>query len=107
MVIFVEIFYLFNSRSLTRSPFKSGFFSNPWAVGGEVLIVLIQILFTYAPFMNKLFGRTPMSLYYWLDVLAVSIAAYILIEIEKWLRRRREKVEVPSSNAMNRVIDSP
>ena len=57
--------------------------------------------------MNKLFGRTPMSLYYWLEVLAVSIAAYILIEIEKWLRRRREKVEVPSSNAMNRVIDSP
>ncbi len=29
VVIFVELFYLFNARSLTRSPFQIGFFSNP------------------------------------------------------------------------------
>ncbi len=88
VVIFVGIFYLFNARSLTRSPFQLGFFSNPWAVGGAILMVLIQMLFTYAPFMNTLFSSTPISLTLWLDVLAVGFAAYIVVEVEKWLRRK-------------------
>jgi cation-transporting ATPase F len=88
VVIFVEIFYLFNARSLIRSPFQLGFFSNPWAVGGAILMVLIQLLYTYAPIMNTLFSSAPISLVLWLDVLAVGSAAYILVEVEKWLRRK-------------------
>ena len=88
VVIFVEILYLFNTRSLTRSLFQLGFFSNPWAIGGAILMVLIQMLFTYAPFMNRLFGSAPMKPSLWLDVLAVSLAAFTIIEIEKWARRK-------------------
>jgi len=88
VIIFVEIFYLFNARSLTRSPFQLGFFSNPWAVGGAVLMVLTQFLFTYIPLMNRLFGSVPIPLALWLDVLAVGLTAYIVIEGEKWLRRK-------------------
>jgi len=88
VVIFVGLFYLFNARSLTLSPFQLGFFSNLWAVGGAILMVLVQILFTYAPFMNTIFGSAPIPLFLWLDVLAVSLAAYILVEFEKWLRRK-------------------
>ena len=88
VVIFVELFYLFNARSMTRSPFQLGFFSNPWAIAGAILMTLIQLLFTYAPFMNILFGSAPISLMLWVDVLAVSLAAYLIIEIEKWLRRK-------------------
>jgi len=88
VVIFVEILYLFNARSLTRSPFRLGLFSNPWAIGGALLMALIQLLFTYAPFMNRLFSSAPMSLALWLDVLAVSVAAFLIVEVEKWLRRR-------------------
>jgi Ca2+-transporting ATPase len=91
VVIFVGILYLFNARSLTRSPFQIGFFSNPWAIGGAILMVLIQLLYTYAPFMNKLFSSAPISLVLWLDVIAVSLAAFILIEIEKWVRRKFTK----------------
>jgi cation-transporting P-type ATPase F len=89
VIIFVEIFYLFNTRSLTRSPFQLGFFSNPWAVGGAILMALIQLLFTYVPFMNTVFHSAPISLALWLDVLAFGLGAYILVEIEKWLRRRK------------------
>jgi Ca2+-transporting ATPase len=91
VVIFVEILYLFNARSLTRSPFQLGFFSNWWAIGGAVLMTLFQMLFTYAPFMNRMFGSAPMSLMLWLDVLAVSLVAFVIIEIEKWIRRKRAK----------------
>jgi cation-transporting ATPase F len=88
VVIFVEILYLFNARSLTRSPFQLGYFSNPWAIGGALLMALGQLLFTYAPFMNRLFSSAPMSLALWLDVLAVSLTAFLVIEADKWLRRR-------------------
>ena len=88
VVIIVELFYLFNARSLTRSPFQLGLFNNPWAVGGAILMVLIQLLFTYAPFMNRVFGSAPISLELWLNVLVVSMVAYLLVEFEKWLRRR-------------------
>ncbi|MFZ6029462.1 MAG: cation-transporting P-type ATPase [Chloroflexota bacterium] len=89
VVVFVQIFYLFNARSFTRSPFRLGFFSNPWAVGGAVLMVLIQLLFTYIPLMNRLFGSAPMPLFLWVDVVAVGLVAYAVIEAEKWLRARR------------------
>jgi len=88
VIIFVGILYLFNARSLTRSPFQLGFFSNPWAVGGAILMVLIQMLYTYAPFMNALFSSAPISLALWVNVLAVSLAAYIIVEVEKLLRRK-------------------
>lgn len=91
VIIFVGIFYLFNARSLTRSAFQLGFFSNPWAIGGAILMTLIQILYTYVPFMNRIFGSAPMTLVLWLDVLAVSLAAYIIIEVEKWLRRKANR----------------
>ncbi len=90
VIIFVEIFYLFNARSLTKSVFKVGFFTNPWAIGGAVLMVLLQLLFTYAPFMHRLFGSAPMSLMLWLDVIAVSIAGFFVVEVEKWIRRKVE-----------------
>ena len=88
VVIFVELLYLFNARSLTLSPFQLGFLSNPWAIGGAVLMALTQVGFTYLPFMNKLFGSAAIPLVLWIDVLLVSLAAYIAIEVEKWLRRK-------------------
>ena len=51
-------------------------------------MALIQLLFTYLPFMNTLFSSAPIPLALWLDVLAVGLAAYILVELEKWLRRK-------------------
>jgi hypothetical protein len=62
--------------------------SNPWAIGGAVLMALTQVAFTYLPLMNKLFSSAAIPLALWIDVLLVSLAAYIAIEIEKWLRRK-------------------
>jgi len=89
VVIFVELFYLYNARSLTRSVFQLGLFTNPWAVGSTIVMVLLQLLYTYAPFMNSVFGSAPIPPELWLIILAISLAAFALIEVEKWLRRRK------------------
>jgi cation-transporting P-type ATPase F len=88
IVIFVELVYLFNTRSTNHSLFRIGFFSNPWAIGGAVLMTIIQLLYTYAPFMQAIFGGASIPLQMWIDVIAVSLAVFFIIEMEKWIRNR-------------------
>ena len=91
VVIFIELLYLFNCRSLTESMFKIGVFSNPWAFAGAGALVLIQLLFTYAPFMNSFLSSAPLALIDWGLILAAGVITYCIVEIEKWLRRRNTR----------------
>ncbi len=91
VVVMVELFYLFNCRSLTQSMLKIGFLSNRWVFVGVSVMVVLQLLFTYVPAMNHLFGSAPISLQDWGRILAFSLAGYLIIELEKWLRRRNVK----------------
>jgi cation-transporting P-type ATPase F len=88
LVIFVEIFYLFNSRSLTHSPFKIGFFTNRWLWYGIAGMVVLQILFTYAPFMQAIFSTGPLGFDEWWRILVFSLLSFIIVEFEKWLTNR-------------------
>lgn len=85
--VFCEIFYLFNCRSLRHSMSRIGLFSNRWVLGGVILMVLLQLLFTYLPAMNFTFGSHPIGLREWGLVLSTSFIIYIVIEVEKWIRR--------------------
>ena len=86
--ILVELFYLFNCRSLTQSVFRLGFFSNPLLFGGVTVMVVLQLMFTYLPAMNLMFHSAPISLDAWGRILAVSVIASFVVGVEKWLRRR-------------------
>jgi magnesium-transporting ATPase (P-type) len=86
--VMVEAAYLFNSRSFTRSPLALGLWTNPWVIGGVVLMVFFQLAFTYAPFMNSLFGSAPIGLLPWLKIIGVSLLAFLIVEGEKKLRAR-------------------
>jgi magnesium-transporting ATPase (P-type) len=70
--VFGEIFYLFNCRSLRFSMFRVGLFSNRWVLGGVILMVLLQLLFTYLPAMNIAFGSHSIGLREWGLVLGTS-----------------------------------
>ncbi len=89
-LVMIEAFYLFNCRHLRRSAFGRGFWSNPWAFVGFIGTVLIQCLFTYAPFMNAIFQTAPISVAAWGRILLAAVAVFILIEAEtKWNHRSR------------------
>ena len=88
MFVFGELFYLFNCRSLRYSMFRLGVFSNRWLVLGVALMILLQIMFTYAPVMNRLFGTAPIGTYEWLWILAGGLTIYTVVGIEKRLQRR-------------------
>ncbi len=86
VVVAVETAYLFCCRSLSRSIFHIGIWTNRFAFIGAATMIAAQVLFTYAPVMNRLFHSTPLSMESWLRIAAVAVAAFIAVESEKWLR---------------------
>lgn len=89
VIVLVEIAYLFNCRSLNHSFFSLGFFSNPWVIAGALAMLAAQLLFTYAPVMNKLFQTAPISGESWLRIVGVAVIVFAVVEIEKWMRYGR------------------
>jgi Ca2+-transporting ATPase len=81
--VMVELFYLFNCRSFTRSMFAIGLFSNPWVIFGSLAMIALQLLFTYAPTMNALFHSAPIGLDAWWRILAIAAFAYFIVGVEK------------------------
>lgn len=81
--VMIELCYLFQCRSLTRSVFKINFFSNPWVLGGSAAMILLQLGFTYLPLMNRLFRSAPLSLVHWLQIAAACCVAVIVVALHK------------------------
>jgi len=102
-IVMVEIFYLLNCRSLTHSMFHVGVFSNLWIWLGIATMLALQMLFTYAPFMNRLFHSEPLPLITWLHIIGVGAVAYVVVGFEKWVRFGRGGLDqVDESAVLNR-----
>jgi cation-transporting P-type ATPase F len=86
--VVVEAFYLFNCRSLHKSAFKLGLFTNKWVIFGFCLMFGLQLLYTYAPFMNTAFQSEPVGLLAWAKTIGFGLVAYLVVEFEKRLRNR-------------------
>jgi len=89
VVVLAEAFYLFNCRSLRLSPFRIGFFGNPWVIVGAAAMVAVQVLFTHAPFMNRFFQTEAIGPEAWARAVAVGLAVFVVIESVKAVARKR------------------
>jgi len=87
--VIMELFYLFNCRSLTRSIFRIGLFTNMWVFGGATVMLLMQIFYTYIPFMNMLFQSTAIGMESWARIVLAGFITYLLVEAEKKIRNSR------------------
>jgi cation-transporting ATPase F len=84
--VFGELFYLFNCRSLAKSMFRIGLFTNPALIGGVLTMAGLQLALTYLPLMNRIFGTAPIGAFAWAAILGFGVVVYIIVEIEKRLR---------------------
>jgi len=87
VIVFVELFYLLNCRSLNRSMFSMGLFSNRWLIGGIVAMVVLQLLITYLPLANRVFQTAPIGVYSWGRIVCAALLVYLVIGGLKWLER--------------------
>ncbi len=89
MFVAAEIAYLFSCRSLTRSAWQLGLFTNRWIVVGVLIQTAGQIALTYLPAMNALFGTAPIGIDSWLLIGAVTVVLSLVVGIDKRVHNRR------------------
>ncbi|HEY9199623.1 MAG TPA: cation-transporting P-type ATPase [Gammaproteobacteria bacterium] len=83
-----EIVYLFNSRYLRASSLNlRALFGSRYVLITVALVSGLQLLFTYAGFMQTLFQTAALDAITWLQMAVLALAAFLLVELEKaWLR---------------------
>lgn len=90
-LVMFEIFYLFSARYMTASVFnRQGLVGNPYVLLAIGLLLLLQLGFTYAAPMQALFGTTALAPRVWLQVVLIASSVLLLVELEKYLIRRRQ-----------------
>ncbi len=84
VIVFFEIFYVFNTRYLTRSVLSfDGLFGNRIILVGIAVVVLFQLMFTYWPVLNHLFKTEPIDMWSWFRIIAASASILFIVEAEK------------------------
>jgi magnesium-transporting ATPase (P-type) len=83
-----EVFYLFNTRFLYASVLnKKGLLGSRAVLISIALVLIFQLLFTYAPPFQYLFKTQALTLESWLVILAITFSLLLLVEFEKKLFR--------------------
>ncbi|MFO7868837.1 MAG: cation-transporting P-type ATPase [Bacteroidales bacterium] len=86
-----QFFYLFNCRRIKKPSIGKDFFNNKYAFYAGGTLLLLQLIFVYAPFMNTFFGTTAIDFTYWMYSLAAGITIFFVIELEKFIIGKLKK----------------
>jgi magnesium-transporting ATPase (P-type) len=87
-LVAMEVFYLFNIRYLGMPSLTlEGVVGTRAVLIAVGAVTALQFLFTYAPIMHTLFETRPLSVPQGLLTVAVAIAGFAIIEIEKAIGR--------------------
>ncbi|MCP1602886.1 cation-transporting P-type ATPase [Pseudomonas citronellolis] len=87
-VVIAEMFYLINSRSIFGSVLnREGLFGNRWVLLAIAACIPLQLAFTYAPWMQEIFGSRGLSPAEWLRALGAGLLVFLGAELEKWVIR--------------------
>ncbi len=87
-MVFFQFFQAWNSRSEYDSIFRINPLGNPFLFYSMIAAVLAQLAFIYAPPLQWVFRTVPLTATEWVRVLAVAASVLVVVELDKWLRRR-------------------
>jgi magnesium-transporting ATPase (P-type) len=87
-IVVLEIFYLFSVRYVHGTSLTlRGVLGTRAVLIGVTIVVVGQLIFTYAPFMQRVFDTRSVALLDGLAIVGVGIVLLLVIEIEKRLYR--------------------
>lgn len=88
-LVMMELFYLFSVRYIHGASLTwAGIMGTRAVLASIALVAGLQLILTFTPVMNKLFGTAPIDIAWGLGIVAVGIVALLIVEIEKAIRRR-------------------
>jgi len=88
-LVFFEMVYLFNSRSLTEPALSVSLRANKWILVGVIACFASQLLITYWGPLNHVFHTEGIGILDWIIALAIASSAFFAIEVEKSMMRRK------------------
>jgi magnesium-transporting ATPase (P-type) len=84
MITIGQVFYLLNSRYLVESSLSvTAHLGNKYLPVGIGAVIILQLLFTYAPPLQAMFGNEAIPLQVWPWLLAGGLAFFLIVEAEK------------------------
>jgi len=96
-LVAMEVFYLFSVRYLRTPSFTfQGVQGTRPVLIAVFAVFALQLLFTYAPFMQLFFATQPLSLPVGMQVVGVGVALLLILELEKLVRRRLAAAPAPA-----------
>ena len=104
-LVFGQLAYLFSCRFLGRSSITLDVLRGNrvlWISSGS--LVVLQLVFVYAPFMHTLFDSAAVGWRGWWVPLALSVAVFLLVEGVKAVGRRRERSRRADGPAVPSVV---
>lgn len=88
-LVMFEIVYLFNSRYLLQPVInRAGLLGNRYILYAIGILLVVQLLYTYLPLMQILFGSASLLPGDWIKILGVALGIFSLVEAEKFLIRK-------------------
>lgn len=84
--------YMLNCRVSDGFSLGRGLLMNKgiWLVSG--ILLLLQLAIIYVPFLQMMFGTEALPLRYWGITLAIGVALFLVVEIEKPLTRKFRRI---------------
>lgn len=89
MLVLGQLAFLFNCRFLTRSSLTPKVFTGNKAIWISIgALMTLQLLFTYAPFMQTWFNSTSIGLREWGLALVFAVGIFLAVEAMKFVDRK-------------------
>jgi Ca2+-transporting ATPase len=85
-----QLFNVFNMRSLHKSIFKIGFFSNKWIQYSLGISLTLLLLVIYVPFLQNIFRFVPLSIAEFLIISLIASSVLVFGEIYKFIKYKKE-----------------
>ena len=89
-----QVFYLLNSRFLLDSSLTiQGHMGNKYLPMGIGAVIVLQLLFTYAPPLQAVFGNEAIPLHVWPVLIAGGAVFFLIVELEKLVIRSNKSLK--------------
>lgn len=96
-LVMYQFFDALNARSVNQSIFTKGLTTNRYMVAGILVGLLLQLSVIYVPFIQPVLQTVSLDATDWVEIIAISSLALVLVEIEKAIRRRTGAIDTPAT----------
>jgi P-type Ca2+ transporter type 2C len=98
VLCFSQLWHVMAIRSETRSLFKLGIMSNKPLLLAVLITILLQLSVIYIPYLSAIFHTQPLSIGEILVAAGISSLVFIVVEIEKAIKRSKSNKRQAASN---------